>query len=147
MRRHQWIAAIPYGITALVSLVLGSIYLFRGRFMPYHADALGLAWPEVGSELQVLLVALMQVAGAGWLTLALALLLLLVWPFRSGYRWARLGIPALIILFYGPTLIATISVTLHTPAAPPWYGNVAALASALVGVAVDFGLEPRGGKD
>lgn len=145
MRRHQWIAAIPYGITAAVSVILGSIYLLRGQFMPYHSDALGITWAEVGSELQVLLVALMQVGGAGWLTLALALILLLVWPFRSGYRWARLGIPALIILFYGPTLLATISVALHTPATPPWYGNVAALASALVGLAIDFGLEPRTG--
>ena len=145
MRRHQWIEAIPYGITAGVSLVLGSIYLFRGQFMPYHSDALGLAWSEVGSELQVLLVALMQVAGAGWLALALALILLLVWPFRAGYRWARLGIPALIVLFYGPTLLATISVSLHTPATPPWYGNVAALASALAGLAIDFGLERRTG--
>ena len=100
MRRHQWIAAIFYGITAAVSAVLGSIYLFRGQFMPYHADALGLTWSQVGSELQVLLVALMQVAGAGWLALALALLLLLVWPFRSGHRWARLGIPTLIALFF-----------------------------------------------
>jgi hypothetical protein len=30
-------AAVSYSIVALISLVLGSIYLFSSQFMPYHA--------------------------------------------------------------------------------------------------------------
>ena len=37
-------AAVSSSIVALISVVLGSIYLFSSQFMPYHADALGTAW-------------------------------------------------------------------------------------------------------
>ena len=140
MRRHLWLASIPYGIVAIVSAVLGCIYLFRGRFMPYHAEALGLEWADVEPDLQVLLTALMQVAGAGWLALAVALGALLRWPFRGGALWARLTIPALIVTFYLPTFVATISVSLNTPATAPWYGNLASLIAAMIGVLLDFAL-------
>jgi hypothetical protein len=33
-------AAVSYSIVALISLVLGSIYLFSPQFMPYQAAAL-----------------------------------------------------------------------------------------------------------
>ncbi|KPK11998.1 MAG: hypothetical protein AMJ62_16160 [Myxococcales bacterium SG8_38] len=54
---------------AIVSLVLGTIYLFRDSFMPYHAAALGKSWTELGPATQTLLKALMEVAAGGWLAL------------------------------------------------------------------------------
>jgi len=38
---RRLVAAFLYAGTAVVSLVLGAIYLFRASFMPYHAAALG----------------------------------------------------------------------------------------------------------
>lgn len=135
--RRKNAASIIYGITAFVSLILGSIYLFSSQFMPYHADALNTNWAELDSQHQTLLLALMDVAGAGWIALGVVLLALIGIPFRRNEPWAGYVIPLMILIFYVPTLMATLSVLNHTPATPPWYGNAIACASALAGAIID----------
>jgi hypothetical protein len=130
-------AAIFYGVTALISVALGALYLFRTEFMPYHATALGVGGADLAPEVQTLLLALMDVAGAGWAVTGLLVGLLLAVPFRAGAIWARWEIPGALVLLYVPILLATLSVAAETPAAPPWYGNAAALAATLVGLLLD----------
>jgi hypothetical protein len=122
---------------AVVSLVLGGIYLFRDSFMPYHAAALGKDWGELDPATQALLKALMELAAGGWLALGALLLLLVVFPIRRGERWARLAAPAALLLFYVPALFATLSVLHETPASPPWRFNVVACLCAVVGLLLD----------
>lgn len=137
MSLRRKVAATFYGINSLVSLILGSTYLLRGSFMPYHADALGRPWAEVEPALQTLLKALMEVAGAGWIGIGVATLVLVAVPMRRGERWGRLLIPVLFLIFYVPTLLATIAVLNGTPATPPWYGNAIACLATLAGVVTD----------
>ena len=134
--RHR-VAASLYSVVAVVSLVLGAIYLFRGSFMPYHADALSKGWAEVDPATQTLLKALMEVAAGGWLALGVLVLSLVAFPIRRGERWARLAAPAALLLFYVPTLLATLSVLHDTPASPPWHFNLVACLSVVVGLLLD----------
>lgn len=62
---RRLMAAFLYAGTAIVSLVLGAIYLFRASFMPYHAVAFGKDWRELDHATQTLLKGLMEVAAAG----------------------------------------------------------------------------------
>ncbi len=135
--KRKNIASIVYGVTAVVSLILGSIYFFSSQFMPYHADAISTNWAELNTQYQTLLLALMDVAGAGWIALGLALLTLIAIPFRKNEPWAGYVIPLFILVFYVPTLLATLNVLNHTPATPPWYGNAIACASAVAGLFID----------
>jgi len=137
MAMRRQVAFVCYGIIALVSLTLGLIYLLSSEFMPYHAAALQMDWSAVDASLQTLLLALMRVAGAGWLALAAALSALLIFAFPGGRLWVRVTLPLLVLLFYGPTLWATVAVTVGTPAQAPWYGNAMALAAMLVAVLCD----------
>jgi hypothetical protein len=146
------VAAWIYAAVAIPSLVLGAIYLFRPTFMPYHADALGKDWAELDAATQVLIKALMEVAGAGWLTLGTLTLLLVAFPIRRGERWARWAAPAASLLFYVPTLLATLSVLRQTPASPPWYGNLGVCMAAVLALMLDAPWRPverrdRGGRD
>lgn len=134
--RHR-VAAFLYACVAVASLVLGAIYLFRDSFMPYHAVALGKDWGELDSATQTLIKALMEVAASGWLALGVLVLLLIGFPIRRGERWARLAAPAALLLFYVPTLLATLSVLHETPAVPPWRFNVVACLCAVVGFLLD----------
>lgn len=127
-------AGLSYGITALVSLILGGIYLLKDSFMPYHAAALSRSWGEVEAVTQVVLSALMTVAGGGWFTVGVVILLLLAFPFRNDRPWAIYALPAIILLFYLPNLSATLSVLQNTPGTPPYQGNVIACLSAVVGL-------------
>jgi hypothetical protein len=126
-----------YGVNALITVALGSVYLFRQSFMPYHEAALGRSWGQLEPELQSLLGALMDVAGAGWATLGVSVLVLVAVPLRRGERWARLLVPALFLLFYVPNLLATLSVLAETPASPPWYGNAVACLVTVIAFFVD----------
>lgn len=128
---------VTYGINALVSLVLGSFYLFRVTFMPYHREALGTEWTQLDANLQVLLEALMDVAGAGWIALGIATAFLILIPMRRGEVWSRYLIPVLFLLFYGPTLYATLKVMWATGASTPWYGNALGCLAAIFGLTVD----------
>lgn len=129
-------AGLSYGITAVVSLLLGGIYLIKDSFMPYHAEALSQSWSDVEAVTQVLISALMTVAGGGWFTVGVVILLLLAFPFRNDRPWAVYALPAIILLFYLPNLSATLSVLQNTPGTPPWQGNVVACLSAVVGLAL-----------
>jgi len=137
MSLRRKVAAAFYGVNSLVSLVLGSTYLLRGSFMPYHADALQRSWAEVEPAVQTLLGALMDVAGAGWIGIGVSTLVLIVIPMRRGEWWSRLLIPALFLIFYVPTLLATLAVMNGTPATPPWYGNATACLATTIGVVAD----------
>jgi len=127
-----------YGVSMVASLFMGQLYLLSSEFMPYHADALSLEWGEVSPELKVLLLALMRVAGGGFLCVGIVLAFLLFFPFREDRIWARITLPLVIFSVYVPTLYATISVTLNSPATAPWYGPAAAVLCALVGAICDF---------
>ena len=52
--------------------------------MPYHSEALGSSWSDVEPKTQVLILALMRVAGGGFLATGLAISILLIIPFRAG---------------------------------------------------------------
>jgi hypothetical protein len=101
-------------------IIFGVIYLSRSAFMPYHAVAVGQTWPQVDPAFQVLILALMRVAGGGYLTTAAAMGILLFNPFRQGRRWAYWAIPVVGLICSLSSLYATAYVTLKTPASPPW---------------------------
>ena len=83
------ISFISYSLVALVSILFGLIYLIRNEFMPYHSKAIGSSWSDVERNLQVLIIALMRAAGGGFLATGLAILILLIVPWRAGDTWSR----------------------------------------------------------
>ena len=126
-----------YSVVGIVSIAMGALYLLAPRFMPYHAVAIGRDWAALSDNEQVLFRALLDVAGAGWLALGVAVIWLVIVPVRRGERWARLVVPCLLLIFYVPTLLATLSVLENTPASPPWWGNLVALAATVAAFILD----------
>ncbi len=141
------VAAWIYTGIAIPSLVLGAIFLFRPNFMPYHAVALGKEWTELDAATQVLIKALMEVAAGGWLALGTLTLLLVAFPIRRGERWARWAVPTASLLFYVPTLLATLSVLQQTPASPPWYGNLVVCVASVLAFMLDAPWQPDRRRD
>jgi hypothetical protein len=81
MRR---LVLILYGVVGIISIALGSLYILSPRFMPYHSVAIGKDWAALSSNEQVLFLALLDVAGAGWVALGVAVIWLVVVPLRKG---------------------------------------------------------------
>jgi hypothetical protein len=62
LRVGHRVAAFLYAGTGVVSLVLGTIYLLRPTFMPYHSVALSKDWSALDIPTRVLVKGLMEVA-------------------------------------------------------------------------------------
>lgn len=87
----QDLALIAEALMALGIAILGAVYVVRGRFMPYHAAATGLAWSEVPEPLRALIVALMRVVGGTWIAVSATVLWLLFVAAQTGAVWAIVG--------------------------------------------------------
>ncbi len=133
MRRLKYFALAGYACVALVMLIMGSVFLTATEFFPYHAVAAGLEWGEVEPGLQTVLLAVFRICGAGWLTVAVALVLLLVFPFgRRDEVWSYFAIPLLSLIFWGITFATTLYIARTTPATPPWTGSLVCIGITLL---------------
>jgi hypothetical protein len=120
LRGRQKLAFVCYLLQLPPLFAFGVIYLTRSTFMPYHAIAVGQSWVEVDPAFQILILALMRVAGGGFLAAAGAMAILLFKPFRQGRWWAYWAIPVIGLFSNLSSLYATAYVTWNTPASPPW---------------------------
>jgi hypothetical protein len=116
----QKISFALYSLAAVLGLVFALMYLLRSRFMSYHSAAVGLTWDEVDERFRILIIALLRVAGGGYLTASTATIFLLLIPFRHGELWANWALLAIGLASMVPSLAATLLVKFKTPASPPW---------------------------
>ena len=131
-------AFVCYSLVALFLIIFGAIYLTRPTLMPYHLDAIGRSWPDLDAPMQTLFLALMRVAGTGYLTTALSMLILLLIPFRAGETWAKYAIPAVGLVQLLPSLYVTMYVRKHTPGSPPVEMNLLGVGLLVLGFIVSL---------
>lgn len=135
---------VAFGCHLLATLFIASggfVYLLRTQFMSYHAIAVGKTWDQVDPAFQILLLALIRVVGGAWIATALAMGILLFIPFRQNMRWARWAVPVVGLVAELTALYVTLSVTMNTPATPPWKGVVFIMVLLVAGFV--FSLEPE----
>lgn len=127
------IAFVCYGLSALISMLFGAIYLVRSRFMPYHQEALGKSWQQLDQNLQALLVGLMRTAGGGLLATGVSVAILLLIPFRAGESWSKYSIPVIGLLCAIPALYATILIRSRTQARTPVVASSIGVGLIMIG--------------
>jgi len=133
METQLVISLICFILVGLTGLIFATMYLFRKQFMPYHADALGKSWSELNNNEKTLFIALMRVAGGGWLATTMATGLMLYFSLLEGESWAAWAILLTVSSVAVPTLIATLIVRTRTGARPPVFAVVLALLLLLAG--------------
>ena len=131
------IAFTGYTLCGVASIILGLVYLMRTEFMPYHAEAVRTDWASLPSGTRALIGALMNVLGAAWVSVGIAVLALVAIAYRSGNMIARWLVPVVLIALYGSILIVTLQVQVTTGAATPWMTNAFAVALAVLCLIID----------
>ena len=125
MRRLKLVSTILYLLVVLITAAMGIRFLMAGEYFVYHAQASGMNWSDVDPGLQVVFMAVFKVCAAGFLTVSLCMLLMIVFPFAKTDRlWSVYAIPACGALFWSIVLGTTVYVSLTTPAAAPWIGSL-----------------------
>ena len=127
------ISSICYGVNAFIALIFGVIYLTRPQFMPYHSLALATPWSEVEPNTQTLILALMRVAGGGFIATAIAIMVLLWIPFQAKEQWAIYSIFIICFCSSFGSSYATFLVQHKTPGNPPFRLSLGAVLLSLVG--------------
>ena len=128
-----FVSSICYGLVASISFIFGMIYLTRPQFMPYHSLALGKPWSEVEPNIQTLILALMRVAGGGFVATGIAIMILLLIPFQAEEPWAIYSIFLVAFWTSFGSCYATFLVQSRTPGNPPLKLSLATLVLTLIG--------------
>ena len=127
------ISSICYGVNAAIALVFGIIYLTRSQFMPYHSLALAKPWSEVEPNAQTLILALMRVAGGGFIATGIAIIVLLCIPFQAKEQWAIYSIFVICFCSSCGSSYATFLVKNNTAGNPPFKLSLGTVFLALIG--------------
>ena len=120
MNNRDKIAFTIYLVVILLGIAFGINYLACPTVMPYHHQAIGIDWEDLGPGLQVMLKNFVNFAGAGFITGSLSCLIMLLIPFRRGEQWAKWAIPLLLIVFNVFCLYVSATVAAETGASTPW---------------------------
>ena len=138
MRSAERVACSCYVAVALLLVASGALYLFTARFMPYHAEAAGAAWDELGPGLQGLILGYLKLGGAGFLAAGVAVAVLALLPLRRGEPWARWATPSVALVYLLSSLYATLTVIAKTGASPPVGFLYAGIGLVAVGALLSF---------
>lgn len=120
MNKRDKIAFNIYLFISVLGFAFGIAYLACSTIMPYHHQAIGINWEDLGPGLQVMLKNFVNFAGAGFITGSLSCLIMLLIPFRRGELWAKWAIPLLLIVFNVFCLYVSATVAAETGASTPW---------------------------
>jgi len=132
---------IFYLLFLLITISFSVVYLTRSEFMPYHAVAIGQKWAEIDSGFQSLFLALMKATAGGWASTAIAVLILLIKPFRQGAIWSYWAIPAIGLPPSVVNLYNAVHIASNTPSSTPWIMPALAIVFLLLGML--FSLIPQ----
>lgn len=131
----QIVALISLVLAAVLALAFGARYVLTKAFMPYHATVLGKSWAELEPRLQVIILGMLRVAGAGLLGYGAALLWLLL-PLQRGEVWAAWAALTISLAVVGPILYVVISLRRIEPSAKtPIVPTLVVLALVVVAAA------------
>jgi len=128
------VAVICFSMVILIGIVFALLYLFRRKFMPYHADAVEKSWEDLDEKTRVLIIALMRVAGGGWMASSIAIGMFMYLFILEGDRLSAPGMVVIGLAVSIPTLLATLIVKRRTKANPPVFAVVLAIVLMLAGL-------------
>jgi hypothetical protein len=101
------LSSIPILLAALVLIAFGVRYLFTRQFMGYHAAVTGKSWPDIDLRMQIAILGMLRICGAGFLTYGIVLLWLLL-PLSRGESWAAWATLSSAVIMLVPILYITI---------------------------------------
>jgi len=129
------ITVLLYAVVVLITAGAGLQFMTATQFFDYHAQACGLHWSSLNPDLQMLILAGFKVTGAGFLTVALNLFLMIVFSFsKQTVSWSGVAIPLVGLVFWSVVLSTTLLVFSATGAEAPWGISLFCVMALLVGL-------------
>jgi len=116
---YKSIAFLLLALTAVIHLIFGLVYITADTFMSYHAQALSTSWADLGASYQILLLALIKLAGAGGIIAGSVCLTVLAYFRKRSYSYLVWLAPFSAFMFQSFTNYVVYQVSANTPGNPP----------------------------
>ena len=113
------IAFVGFMVSAIALLTNGIAYLAAHKIMSYHCEAIGKSWDELPSGTQIMSLCFMKSAAAGMLSTGIAMVMLLIFPYRSGELWSEIAVSLIAMLESGILASRVAIVRKRTKGCPP----------------------------
>lgn len=126
-----------YVIAGAVEIGLGATYFFSNQFMSYHAQAVDATWQELDPGIQTLVLALMKLAGGGWVALGFLTIVMALAALKTRSILLRWSLPAGMLIAWSASFAATWGVNQATGAETPWAPSLAMIGLAITAFALD----------
>jgi hypothetical protein len=126
-------AIVAYSVCALAVFAFGLRYLTRQSYMPYQEEAAGKPWTAIEPRLQLTILAMLRVDGAGMIGTGASIAALLVAFGITGARGVLMLAVVPGLVFGIPTLIAAWTLRRETGAHTPVPPTIAALTLSVIG--------------
>ena len=121
-------------LVAFGGVLFGVRYMRRGEYLPYHAAVAGKSWNELDPGVQVVILGMLKIVGAGFVTLGVSLLWL-CFALHEGAWWAPWAILTVSAIALGPMLYVATKLRAFRPEAKtPVRPTVAMMLLIIVGV-------------
>ena len=132
MKSRDKIAYVLYMTNAVIAIAFGLRYASCETVMPYHQQAIGLEWTELGLGLQILLNGFMKGTASAFFIVGASSMVLLLIPFRKGEIWSKWLIPFVQIASLAPAVYVSINIASKTQASTPWPVAIATAGITIV---------------
>ncbi|MBR7777122.1 hypothetical protein [Undibacterium rugosum] len=134
---NLFIASAALLAIAASSLAFGLRYLFAREYLFYHAQLTGLAWGDIPSHYQAIILGMLKMVGAGLLAFGLALAWLVL-PFSRGESWSFWAILSLVsvhgfISIYVTIVLRKINPSAQTNVFASFVGVAVAMTALVIG--------------
>lgn len=134
MDMYYWLALVSYALAFMIIVAFSVVYLKRSDFLPYHGVAIARSWDMVDSRMQLLIMALIKVAGWAWLAVACAGFMLLYLLFSRSTAIALLVVfQVFCLIAVMPPIVVAIHVHRKTDAPTPIRSGALAVCLTLSG--------------
>jgi len=135
LKRSKLFAVLLYSIVVFITAGGGLQFITATRFFDYHAQAAGIEWTRLNPDLQMLILAGFKITGAGFLTVALNMALMILFSFtKHAKSWSGVAIPLVGLVFWSVILSTTLTVLAATGADAPWTPSLFCVVALLVGL-------------
>ncbi|MGA2143119.1 MAG: hypothetical protein ABSG94_11965 [Brevinematales bacterium] len=130
------IPVVLYLIAGAVSLVMAFKILTARRFLPFHENAAGVSWDDIQKPLQLVILALLKLNGAGFLLCAVLLGVFPAVNFFAPSGFYRFAAPAAALIFCSWLFIVNYGLYRKTKSQTPWKGSLYAAIMIIAGIVI-----------
>jgi hypothetical protein len=114
------IILVSHVINIFFIFLIGVAYLGKKTCMPYHIQALGMSWQDIPSNTRLIIMALMKVAGSGFIATSIATACLLINYLSYGTYGLLVVVFVVECLVWLFSTLITFKVARTTGASTPW---------------------------